>query len=161
MHLSDQTSANDDDTIIRLHGNGRGIKDVSEDDGQNGNLSKPEQKTFKQIADVLSSEIETKDDLKTTNEDDTSTDEPTNKESIDIAAASAIEGSSATKPTNKSVDDRAADLLDENIDTDDTKSDKPASKVAKGLGAGAAAILGVNSLKKTSVPKDNVANDTR
>ena len=160
VHLSDQTSANDDDNIIRLHGNGRGIKDVSEDDGQNGNLSKPEQKTFKQIADVLSSEIETKDDLKTTNEDDTSTDEPTNKESIDIAAASAIEGSSATKPTNKSVDDRAADLLDENIDTDDTKSDKPASKVAKGLGAGAAAILGVNSLKKTSVPKDNVANDT-
>ena len=56
VQLSDQASANDDDNIIRLHGSGRSIKDVSEDETQNGNLSKPEQKTFKQIADVLSTE---------------------------------------------------------------------------------------------------------
>ncbi len=159
VHLSDQASANDDDNIIRLHGSGRSIKDVSEDETQNGNLSKPEQKTFKQIADVLSTEIENKDGQKPTDSDSPSNDKKTAKESIDLAAASAIEGSTTTKDSNKSVDDRAADLLDENADTQDAKSDKPATKIAKGLGAGAAAILGYKKLKKSSASKDIAAND--
>ena len=159
VHLSDQTSPNDDDNIIRLHGSGRSIKDLSEDDTQNGNLSKPEQKTFKQIADVLSSEIENKDDHKSTDGDSASDDKKAVQESIDLAAASAIEGSTTAKITNKSVDDRAADLLDENADKEDAKSNKPTKKIAKGLGAGAAAILGANSLKKSTVSKDMAAND--
>jgi len=159
VHLSDQASANDDDNIIRLHGSGRSIKDLSEDETQNGNLSKPEQKTFKQIADVLSTEIENKDGQKSTVSDSSSDDEKTPQESIDLAAASAIEGSATTKTSNKSIDERAADLLDENTDKEDAKSDKPASKIAKGLGAGAAAILGANSLKESSISKDTAAND--
>ena len=159
VQLSDQASANDDDNIIRLHGSGRSIKDVSEDETQNGNLSKPEQKTFKQIADVLSTEIENKDGQKSTDNDNPSDDKKTIKESIDLAAASAIEGSTTAKNTSKTVDDRAADLLDENIDTREAKSDKPAGNIAKGLGAGAAAILGNKKLKESSASKDLAAND--
>ena len=159
VHLNDQTTANDDDNIIRLHGNGRGLKDVSEDEAQNGNLSKPEQKTFKQIADVLSSEVENKDDKNSTDSDAPSSDEKTLQESIDLAAASAIEGSPRIKTNNKSVDDRAADLLNGETNSEDKKSDKPVGKIAKGLGAGAAAILGVNGLKKSSVQKDDAADD--
>ncbi|MEP3628415.1 MAG: PAS domain-containing protein [Hyphomicrobiales bacterium] len=159
VHLTDQPTANDDDNIIRLHGNGRGLKDVSEEDAQNGNLSKPEQKTFKQIADVLSSEITHKDDKNSSDNDAPSSDDKTLQDSIDLAAANAIEGSPRIKTNNKSVDDRAAELLNKKTDTEDAKSDKPVGKIAKGLGAGAAAILGVNSLKKSSVQKDDVAND--
>ena len=161
VQLSDQASANDDDNIIRLHGNGRSLKDVSEDETENGNLSKPEQKTFKQIADVLSSEIENKDGQESTDSDNSADDKKITKESIDLAAASAIEGSNSTKTTNKSIDDRAADLLDEKTDAQEAKSDKPASKgkIAKGLGAGAAAILGANSLKESSNSKDAATND--
>ena len=159
VHLSDKTSANDDDNIIRLHGSNRSIKDVSEDETENGNLSKPEQKTFKQIADVLSTEIENKDGEKSTDSDSPSSDKMTAQESIDLAAASAIEGSTTAKTKNKSVDERAADLLDEDTDTQDAKSDKPVNKVAKGLGAGAAAILGVNSLKTSSPSKDDTESN--
>ena len=91
-------------------------------------LSKPERTAFKQIADALSARLKNNETQKSAS-------------NVDLDAANIIEG--YVKPS-KTIDERAAETLDDTHLPEQKKADSTPikSRVAKGLGAGAAAILG-------------------
>lgn len=151
----------DDKKIIPLHSRPIEVKPVHLDHEDTVALSKPEQNAFKQIADALSARLE-KDEAQTpkapehADTDAAEGNDFTNSDYVDIDfdAASIIEGhvkpSTDEKPASASIDERAAKMLDDVFlpKQSTTQNITSKSSVAKGLGAGAAAILNSGTNKK-------------
>ena len=148
--LFERNQSNDDEEskVVPLHRRPIGIPTQPTVD-ETDSLSKPERTAFKQIADALSARL---DDGKEENQN----------ENIDLDAASIIEGhtkpATTDKPKVRTIDEQAADHLDDSFIAKSPAPDSAISKsnVAKGLGAGAAAILSSESdASSDQHPDDN------
>lgn len=163
--------------VIPLHGRPVAVRDVTDDDEDTTLLSKPEQRAFRQIADALSARFEGEDEktgheaTETTSDDALPDDKVTRhstanniSDTIDLDAASAIEGFKRSDKRAIATSSKSKDLsdTDSKLENNDEKPKAKSSitSIAKGLGMGAAAILGAGAFSRENNKINNENSDT-